>query len=364
MAEIFEIRKAQRHKAKLRLGIAGPSGAGKTHSSLLIAKGIETKIGMIDTENKSGELEAGKPGIPEYDVITLEAPFTCDKYINAIKLFEKEGYGVIIIDSLTHAWSGEGGLLDLQGKIVDSGKANSYTAWRFITPKHNALVEAILQSKCHIIATMRSKMEYCITDNSGKKEVKKVGMEPIQRDGMEYEFTLFLDLDHNHTASASKDRTTLFDGQYFKPSDQTGRKLLDWLNLGIDAQTTSQTASEAPESEKVVSIVQNIAQTSETAIKEPEKASEQGNKVQAPITDTTCPETSPPAEEPSTEDETVARIIEAMKKAASEDSLKTICASFRPSYDKLSKANQSKIIKEKKDISALLKKKTLQQAAA
>ena len=114
---------------------------------------------MIDTERRSGELY---DDITDYDVCTIEAPFIPDKYTEAIKPAEKAGYGTIIIDSLSHAWAGEGGLLDLQGKIVDSGKGNSYTAWRFVTPKHNALVEAMLQSTCHIIATIRSKNGICL----------------------------------------------------------------------------------------------------------------------------------------------------------------------------------------------------------
>lgn len=350
MAEIFEIRKAQRSKAKLRLGLAGPSGAGKTHSSLLIAKGLGPKIAMIDTENKSGDLEEGKPGIPEYDVITLGAPFTCEKYIGAIKHLENNNYDVIIIDSSTHAWAGEGGLLDLQGKMVDSGKANSYTAWRFITPKHNALVEAILQSKCHIIATMRSKMEYSITDNGGKKEVKKVGMEPIQRDGMEYEFTLFLDLDHNHTASTSKDRTSLFDGQYFKPSEEIGRKLLEWLEAGADVKTTHPVISASQETDKVVNI-HDVAHPSEVFGKESEKT--------ADVT-TTEPVTTEP--ELFDEQKTISQIIEAMKGAADEAGLKEICVTWRPQYDSLSKSGQDKIIKEKKHITSQIRKQ--QQAAA
>ena len=98
-----------------------------------------------------------------------------------------------------------------------------------MTPKHNALVAALLQSRCHIIAAMRSKMEYTQVEENGKKQVKKLGMSPIQRDGMEYEFTVFIDLDHHHTATATKDRTTLFDGQYFVPTVETGKALLAWL---------------------------------------------------------------------------------------------------------------------------------------
>lgn len=351
MAEIFEIRKAQRSKAKLRLGLAGPSGAGKTHSSLLVAKGLGKRIAMIDTENKSGDLEAGKPGIPEYDVITLGAPFTCEKYIGAIKHLQENGYEVIIIDSLTHAWSGEGGILDLQGKITDSGKGNSYTAWRFVTPKHNTLVETILQSNCHIIATMRSKTQYVQQAGSnGKTEIKKVGMEPIQRDGMEYEFTIFLDINHDHTASSSKDRTSLFDGQYFKPSEEIGRKLLDWLEAGVDVKATHPVISASQETDKVVNI-HDVAHPSEVSGKETEKT--------ADVT-TTEPVTTEP--ELFDEQKTITQIIEAMKGAADEAGLKEICVTWRPQYDSLSKTGQDKIIKEKKVINAQIRKQ--QQAAA
>lgn len=227
----LQIRKATRKKAKLRLGIAAPSGAGKTYSSLLMAFGIGGKIGLIDTEHGSGDLYAH---LGNYDVITLDQPYTAQRYLEAIRAFETAGYDVIIIDSLSHAWAGEGGLLDKQGKVADRTK-NSYTAWREVTPDHNALVNAMLQSPAHIIATMRSKTEYVLeTNDKGKQVPKKVGMAPVQRDGMEYEFTVMLDLDQSHVATASKDRTGLFDGQYFTPSQETGQTLLAWLDDGVD----------------------------------------------------------------------------------------------------------------------------------
>lgn len=228
----MEIRKAQRKKAKLRLGIAAPSGAGKTYGALLLAFGLGGKVGVIDTEHGSADLYAH---LGDYDIIAIEAPYTVPKYLEAIKAFESAGYTTIIIDSLTHAWAGDGGLLDKQGKIADSGKANGFAAWRTITPEHNALVESMLKSPCHVIATMRSKQEYVLeTNEKGKQTPKKVGLAPVQRDGMEYEFTIMLDIDMNHVASASKDRTSLFDGSYFGITKQTGEKLLNWLDAGID----------------------------------------------------------------------------------------------------------------------------------
>lgn len=231
----IEIRKATRKKAKLRLGIAAPSGAGKTYSSLLLAFGIGGKIGMIDTEHGSGDLYAD---LGEYDIINIDAPFTAKKYLDAIDAFEKAGYSTIIIDSLSHAWAGDGGLLDKQGKIVDSDpRANSYTAWRKVTPDHNALVDAMLTSPCHIIACMRSKQEYVQEkDDKGKTIVRKVGMAPVQREGMEYEFTVMLDINSEHYATASKDRTRIFDGFIGKLSIETGQQLLEWLNSGEEVK--------------------------------------------------------------------------------------------------------------------------------
>ena len=226
----MEIRKAERRKAKLRLGITGPAGSGKTYGALQIAFGLGGKIVLIDTENGSGDLYAG---LGDYDICGLEAPYSVQKYLEAINLCEKSGYNVIIIDSLSHAWAGSGGLLDMQGHLADS--MNSFSAWRKVTPLHNKLIDAMLSSKCHIIATMRSKTDYIQAENErGRTEIKKVGLAPVQRDGMEYEFGLVFDLSMNHMATVSKDRTGLFDGQVFMLTTQTGEALREWLNTGKD----------------------------------------------------------------------------------------------------------------------------------
>lgn len=241
------IRKAERRKAKLRLAIIGPTGSGKTYSALQLAFGLGGKVGMIDTENGSGDLYAN---VGDYDIITLEAPYTVQKYREAIRAFEDEGYETIIIDSLTHAWSGEGGLLDKSSQLEKSGKAkNSFAAWREITPEHNKLIEEMLGSPCHIIGTMRVKTEYVLEANDkGKMVPRKVGLAPVQRDGLEYEFTLVLDVDASHVASASKDRTGLFDGWYDKITPETGNRLLDWLNTGRDAPQRPVVLQSAPAS--------------------------------------------------------------------------------------------------------------------
>jgi len=230
----FEIHRATKRRAKLRLGMSGPAGSGKTYSALLIASGLGGRIGMIDTEHGSGDLYADL--LPEgYDVLSLTPPYTPARYVEAIHALEESGVSTIIVDSLTHAWSGEGGSLDRQGKIADKS-GNSWQAWRQVTPEHNALVEALLQSPCHIIATMRAKTEYVQEkdERTGKQVVRKIGLAPIMRDGIEYEFTTFFELDVQHMAFVGKDRTRLFDGSIFRPEIDTGRQLLSWLDTGIE----------------------------------------------------------------------------------------------------------------------------------
>ena len=228
-------RKAERKKAKLRLGITGPAGSGKTYGALLVAFGLGGKIAMIDTENGSGDLYAN---LGDYDVCTISAPYEVKKYLAAIHEAEQAGYDIIIIDSLSHAWSGEGGLLDMQGKIAASSRSgNSYAAWREVTPWHNKLIDAMLSSPAHIIATMRSKTEYIQAENErGYKEIRKVGLAPVQRDGMDYEFGVVFDLAANHFATVSKDRTSIFNGQIFTLSQDTGKTLSAWLDSGVDIE--------------------------------------------------------------------------------------------------------------------------------
>ena len=232
-------RKAERRKAKLRLAITGPAGSGKTYGALLVAQGLGGRIAMIDTENGSGDLYAD---FCDYDVQTLTAPYSVQKYLAAIHEAEEAGYDVLIIDSLSHAWSGEGGLLDVHNQVTSSMKSgNSYAAWRTITPWHNRLIETMLGSKCHIIATMRTKTDYAISQGDrGKTEVQKVGLAPVQRDGMDYEFTIVFDLSMEHTVTVSKDRTSLFDRQVFTITQDTGKMLRKWLDSGVDVPPDAQ----------------------------------------------------------------------------------------------------------------------------
>lgn len=222
-------KKATRSTSKLKLALTGPSGSGKTYSALQIAKGLVPggKYAVIDTENGSASLYSGR-GVA-FDVAEMHSPFLTEKYIQAIKAAEAAGYDVLIIDSLSHAWNGEGGLLQ-QKEQLDARGGNSFTNWSKVTPKHEAFTAAILQANIHIIATMRSKQDYVLQDNGkGKQAPIKVGLAPVQREGLEYEFTTVLDIAMDHGAQASKDRTGIFN-TIRKLSEKDGELLAKWLN--------------------------------------------------------------------------------------------------------------------------------------
>lgn len=222
------IRKAERKKAKLRMALCGVSGSGKTRGAIKIAEGLGGKTVFIDTENGSADLYCD---LGNFDVLELHAPFSTDRYIEAIVECEKSGYDNIIIDSLSHAWAGTGGILDMHSK---SRNKNSYMAWGEVTPKHNSLIDAILRSKCHVIACMRSKAQHEVVKDSNNRAVPvKIGLAPVQRDGMDYEFTSVLDIDRDtHFYTASKDRTNIFEGKTGLIDESIGEKLKEWLEKG------------------------------------------------------------------------------------------------------------------------------------
>lgn len=223
--------KAVRKKAKLRLALTGPSGSGKTYGALMIAKGMGGRIACIDTEHGSASLYSD---LVDFDVMELGAPYTPERYIQAIKEAENAGYDILIIDSTTHEWSGSGGILELVDQVASAKyRGNSWSAWNELTPRHRAFIDAMLQSKMHIIATGRSKTETAQVEDGNRKKVVKLGMKTEQRDGFEYEFTVVLDLVHDgHYAVASKDRTGLFDGDAKALSEETGAALVEWLERG------------------------------------------------------------------------------------------------------------------------------------
>jgi len=233
----MELRKASRKKAKIRLGLQGPSGSGKTYSSLLIAFGLcgdYSRVAVIDTESNSADLYSH---LGEFKVLNLTAPFTPEKYKEAIQICEKAGVEVIIVDSLSHEWEGPGGILDIHNRMV----GNSFTNWGKITPRHNAFVTAILRSGCHVIGTSRTKHDYVLSEKNGKMVPEKVGLKAVQRENLEYDFTLVFDLDTNTCARASKDRTGMFIGTGEEQlSIEIGQQIAAWCNEGTEPKNVVQ----------------------------------------------------------------------------------------------------------------------------
>ncbi len=234
----IQIKKAVRERVYLKLVVTGPSGGGKTLGSIGIAKGLAPtgKIGVIDSENRSASYYASRF---DFDVIELEAPFTTQKYLEALRAFIDGGYEVVVIDSLTHEWAASGGILD-QKAAKDSRGGNSFSNWNEMKQLHNKFVETLLQSRIHVVCTLRSKMEYALEqDEKGRSTVRKVGLAPISSDGMEYEFGVMFDVERNsHLAIASKDRTGLFEGRSLNLDERVGKELAEWLASGAELAPT------------------------------------------------------------------------------------------------------------------------------
>jgi hypothetical protein len=233
----MELRIAERKQAKIKMALQGPSGSGKTMGALFIAYGLcqnWNKIAVIDTENYSASLYAH---LGRYSVLNITAPFTPEKYIEAVRFCAEAGVEVIIIDSISHEWEGSGGILDIHSNMT----GNSFTNWGKLTPRHNAFVQAILQSPVHIIGTIRSKQEYVLSERNGKQVPEKVGLKGVTREGMDYECTLVFDVDIKHNAVASKDRTGLFmDKPEFKITPAIGGQILAWCQQGTPKVLTEQ----------------------------------------------------------------------------------------------------------------------------
>jgi len=229
--------KAVRQKAKLRLALTGVSGGGKTLGALYIAYGLTgdwNKIALIDTEHERAKFYENRPdlGTGEFWHVSMTPPYSPAKY----KQYVAEGAelvgpdGVVIVDSFSHAWANEGGVLEIKDKISAQAGKNSYTAWGEAGKEQNSLVNTILSVNCHTIVTMRSKMSYALEVNDKGKQVPvKLGLAPIQRDDTEYEFDIVLDIARSHVAAASKD-TTFLDkyGEIITP--ELGRQLRAWLD--------------------------------------------------------------------------------------------------------------------------------------
>jgi hypothetical protein len=248
----MNLQQAERKQAKIKLGLQSPSGGGKTYSALLLAFGMIgywSKIAVIDTENHSADLYAH---LGPYQVLDLERPYSPERYMEAIDICEKAGMEAIIIDSISHEWEGVGGILDIHGAMM----GNSFTNWAKVTPRHNSFLQRILQSNCHVIATIRSKQDYVLSDKNGKMVPEKIGLKGVTREGLDYEFTLVFELDIKHQATSTKDRTGLFmDKPSFQISAETGQIILNWCKSGKSLEAVKEMINQASTVEELRNII-------------------------------------------------------------------------------------------------------------
>ena len=201
--------------------------------------GPEGKVFVVDTENNSASLYADE--FPPYATfnMTPEMGYTPRNFINAIEAAERAGADVIILDSASHEWMGEGGALDMVDLEASKSKSkNTYNAWRPVTPEHRDFIEKIIRSKCHIIATFRSKVEY---EKNGSGGYDKIGLQAITRDGVDYEFTVWCEMDTSHRLVVTKTRCApLTDKIMMKPDEKFFGILKDWL-AGASAEELGKT---------------------------------------------------------------------------------------------------------------------------
>lgn len=228
--------KATKKQSKLRLAFIGPAGSGKTYSSLRVASALVGpfgKIALIDTERGSASKYSHKFS---FDVLELDS-FSVETYIQAIQAAQDAGYDCLIIDSLSHAWAGKGGLLEFVDTVTARSRShNAFSeGWRAATPKHNELVDSMLLSRLHLIVTMRSKTEWVVEkDKDGKSVPRKIGLQPIQRDGLEYEFDVVGDIDLDNRYIISKTRCEDLNQKVIvKPGEQLAATLNAWLSDGV-----------------------------------------------------------------------------------------------------------------------------------
>lgn len=235
--------RATKKQSKARIALTGPAGSGKTFTALQIAKVLAQggKIALIDTERGSASKYSGD--VADFDVCEL-SDFNPANFIAAISDAEEQGYAVLIIDSLSHEWEGEGGILSMVDKAQQSAK-NQFTVWGKLTPKHNAMIGAMLGARMHVIATLRVKTEYVLEQNDkGKTEPRKIGLKPIQRDGVDHEFDIIGAMDLDHVLAISKTRCPVLDrGVFAEPGEEIAQTVLAWLNDG-EERTVDRLANE------------------------------------------------------------------------------------------------------------------------
>lgn len=226
--------RAVKRNAKLRFAICGPAGGGKTYSLLELAKNLAGggKVAVIDTEHGSASKYAD---LFEFDVVE---PSTFDprELVKTIDAAVEGGYAVIVVDSLSHYWMGKGGELDMVDAAAKrSSSGNTFAAWKNVTPYHQALVDKILSAKIHVLVSMRTKTEWVIEEVNGKRSPRKIGLAPVMRDGIEFEFDVCGEIDQDNTLTITKSRCPKLSGAMInRPGAEMADTLREWLQGAPD----------------------------------------------------------------------------------------------------------------------------------
>jgi hypothetical protein len=302
-------RKAERHAVKARIALAGPSGSGKTYTGLVLGSALVNggRLAVLDTEKGSSELYADEF---DFDVLHLDPPFSPERYVAGITAAVEGGYAVVLIDSLSHAWSDEGGVLDIVDQEAARTQGNKFAAWRKGTPEQQKLINGLIRSPIHMIVTMRSKQDYALDhDDKGRTRVRKLGLAPIQREGVEYEFSVFGELDLDHTLSISKSRyKTLQDLVVKKPGPDFARQVLREVEVGepsgaAETEAAGEAQESVPDDPGTASSDHPAKQDSPTA-PAPAAAPDQTKEPEASIGEGTASGSEdPPMEGPATADQ-------------------------------------------------------------
>lgn len=224
-------QRAERSQRKVKLGLQGPSGSGKTLGALALATqivGPNGRIALADTEAGSASLYASQYN---FDAMGITPPYLSKKYEEAIAEAADQGYDILVLDSLSHQWAGEGGIL-ARKEALDLRGGSSFNNWAKFTPEQEKFKATIVNAPIHIIGTLRTKSDYILKENSkGKQEPQKVGLAAIQREGMEYELDINFEIQMDHKAVVSKDRTFLFSTTEMLDllDGSVGKRISEWM---------------------------------------------------------------------------------------------------------------------------------------
>lgn len=245
----FTFQPATRAQAKARIALAGPSGSGKTFTALTLATAFGGRIAVIDTERGSASKYArvNGRGLFTFDALNLHR-FDPRDLPKALAAAAAKGYDTVVIDSLSKFWAGAGGMLEqVDNAAKRSYGGNSFGGWKEARPMESEMIEAILGYPGHVIVTMRVKTAYEVVENErGRKEPRKIGLQPVQRDGIEYEFDLVGDMDLENTLVVSKSRCPELAGAVIRrPDAQMAHEILAWLSDGAPAMTAADYRAQA-----------------------------------------------------------------------------------------------------------------------